>query len=69
MRIMKWTPVFILVCLSVTAALTSSSFSAQKAPVPFDDLFFDMDELNAEVALSGRQFYIPIRAADFPGRC
>ena len=59
MRIAKWTPVCILVCLLATTAFTSSSFSAEKAPVSLDDLFFDMDELSADVALSGRQFYIP----------
>jgi len=40
-------------------AFTSVAFSAEKAPVSPDGLFFDMGELSADVALSGRQFYIP----------
>ena len=59
MRIMELAPACILYCFLAATAFTSSSFGAEKAPVSPDDLFFDMDELSADVSLSGRQFYIP----------
>jgi|GEM_PF-1871807 len=53
------TPVYMLCCLAALTVFTSSAMSAEKAPTSPDDLFFNMDELSAGVALSGRQFYIP----------
>jgi len=59
MRCAKLTPVRVLYCLFAATAFMFSSSGAEKAPVSPDDLFFDTDELSADVALSGRQFYIP----------
>ena len=40
-------------------AFHGSSFSAEEVAASLDDLFFEMNEVSADVALSGRQFYIP----------
>jgi len=50
----------LILFLGLSVAVTGTALAAdpdvEKAP---DDLFFQMDELSPDVALSGRQFYIP----------
>ncbi len=46
--------------LGLLGAVTGRAFAAEPGTeLDLDDLFFQMDELSSDVALSGRQFFIP----------
>ena len=59
MQLARFLAVLGLCSLVVIAAPAVDSSAAEEAAVSLDNLFFQMDELSPDVALSGRQFYIP----------